>query len=40
MNEDLHARALELVTRVRVEGLSQSEREWLSRHLQDCGFCS
>ncbi len=40
MNEDLHARALELVARVRVEGLSQSERDWLSSHLQDCEFCS
>jgi hypothetical protein len=40
MSEDLHARALQLVAKARVEGLADTESDWLSTHLQDCEFCS
>jgi predicted anti-sigma-YlaC factor YlaD len=40
MSEDLHARALQLVAKARVEGISQLERDWLTSHLQNCEFCS
>jgi hypothetical protein len=40
MSENLHERALQLVAKARVEGLPDSEREWLTVHLQDCNFCS
>ena len=40
MNESLHARALELMAKARVEGLAESEREWLAAHTQNCDFCT
>jgi hypothetical protein len=40
MSETPHQRGLQLIARARVEGLSQSERDWLAAHLQDCEFCS
>ena len=40
MSENLHDRALQLVAKAQVEGLSPSEREWLAAHLQDCEFCN
>ena len=40
MSENLHARALELIAKGRVEGLSPSERDWLAAHLQECEFCN
>jgi len=40
MSENLHQRGLQLITKARVEGLSQSEREWLTAHLHDCEFCN
>ncbi|PYT89409.1 MAG: hypothetical protein DMG36_22290 [Acidobacteria bacterium] len=40
MSENLHERALQLVAKARVEGLADSEREWLTVHLQDCDFCN
>lgn len=40
MSENLHTRALQLVAKGRVEGLAQSESDWLSAHLQDCEFCN
>jgi hypothetical protein len=39
MSENLHARALQLIAKARVEGLEDSERDWLTAHLQDCEFC-
>ena len=39
MSENGHERAFELIAKARVEGLADSERAWLSTHLQDCGFC-
>ena len=40
MSENLHDRALQLVAKGRVEGLAQSESNWLKAHLQDCEFCN
>ena len=40
MSENLHERALRLVAKGPVEGLTQSETGWLNAHLQDCEFCS
>ncbi len=40
MSENLHERASELIAKARVEGLGDSEREWLSTHFADCDFCS
>lgn len=40
MSENLHARALQLIAKARVEGLADSEREWLNAHLQDCESCN
>jgi predicted anti-sigma-YlaC factor YlaD len=39
MSETLHERAEKLIAQERVEGLSQSEREWLTAHLQECSAC-
>ena len=39
MSDNLHDRALQLVAKCRVEGLSQSKSDWLNAHLQDCEFC-
>jgi hypothetical protein len=40
ISENVHSRALQLVAKGRIEGLAQSESEWLSAHLQDCDFCN
>jgi predicted anti-sigma-YlaC factor YlaD len=40
MNESLHARAEKLIAQDRVEGISQSERDWLIGHLRECPACS
>jgi hypothetical protein len=40
MSGELHDRAFALVAKARVEGLADSERDWLSAHFADCGFCS
>lgn len=40
MSETVHTRALQLVAKARVEGLTTSERESLSAHLEDCELCS
>jgi hypothetical protein len=40
MSENLHARALELVAKARVEGISPSEHDWVTAHLQECEFCA
>jgi hypothetical protein len=39
MNENLHARAEKLVAQERIEGISQSERDWLAAHLRECAAC-
>lgn len=40
MSENLHARAQHFIAKERIEGLAQSERDWLSAHLNECGECS
>jgi hypothetical protein len=40
MNENLHARAEKLIAQERIEGLSQSERDWLATHLRECPACA
>ena len=40
MNENLHARAEKLIAQERVEGISQSERDWLAAHLRECQGCA
>ena len=40
MSENRHERAVQLVAKGRVEGLVQSESDWLTAHLQDCEFCN
>jgi hypothetical protein len=40
MNENLHARAEKLIAQGRVEGISQSDRDWLAGHFGECPGCS
>jgi len=40
MSKNVHTRALQLVAKGRVEGLAQSESDWLNAHLQDCELCN
>jgi hypothetical protein len=40
MNENLHARAEKLIAQERIEGISQSERDWLAAHLRECVTCT
>jgi hypothetical protein len=39
-NNESHARAESLIAKERVEGISQSEQEWLAAHLRECAQCS
>ncbi len=39
MSENLHTRAQQLISKERVEDLSQTEREQLAAHLQECEIC-
>lgn len=40
MSENLHGRAEQLIAKECVEGLSQTERDWLSSHLRECTRCT
>ena len=40
MNENLHARAEKLIAQDRIEGIAQSERDWLATHLRECAACA
>jgi hypothetical protein len=40
MNENLHARAEKLIAQERIEGITQSERDWLAAHLLECSTCA
>ena len=40
MKGNWHERGLELIAKARVEGLSDSESEWLTAHLQECELCN
>jgi anti-sigma factor RsiW len=39
MIEDMHERALQLVDKMQVEGLTAEERDWLEAHLESCSPC-
>ncbi len=40
MNEDVHTRAVSLIARARVEGITGADRAWLDSHLEECANCS
>ena len=40
MNEQLHARAEQLIAQERVEEISAAERAWLAKHLDECTHCA
>lgn len=40
MSESPHTRAEQLVAKERVEGLVNSEHEWLAAHLRECSACA
>jgi hypothetical protein len=40
VNENLHVRAEKLIAQERIEGISQSERDWLATHLRECQTCA
>jgi len=39
MREESHERALQLIDKIRVEGLTAAEREELEAHLESCAQC-
>jgi hypothetical protein len=40
MNQDVHAKAGQLIAQERVEGVSAAERSWLEQHLGECESCA
>ena len=40
MNQETHSRAEQLIAKERVEGLSQTERDFLAAHLHECASCA
>jgi hypothetical protein len=40
MNQEMHARAEQLIAQERIEGLSEGDQDWLSVHLQECAVCA
>jgi hypothetical protein len=40
MNQDLHARAEQLIAQERVEGISPADQHWLRLHLAECASCA
>jgi hypothetical protein len=40
MNENPHGCAEKLIAQERIEGISQSERDWLAAHLHECPVCT
>ena len=40
MNENLHARAMQLIAQQRVEGISIDDQAWLAAHFAECDTCS
>jgi hypothetical protein len=39
MTEDIHERAIQLIDKRQVEGLTAEERDWLEAHLESCALC-
>ena len=40
MNQDLHARAEQLIAQERIEGISTADQQWLRQHLAECASCA
>jgi len=40
MSENLHARAVQLIAQARVEGLPDSDMNWIRKHIEECEFCA
>lgn len=40
MSENLHARAEKLIAQERIEGITQSEHDWLGTHVRECAACA
>jgi len=40
MSENVHERALQLISQARVEGLPEPDSIWLRTHLENCDFCT
>ena len=40
MNQEMHARAEQLIAQERVEGISSADQNWLRQHLVECTSCS
>ena len=40
MNQETHTRTEQLIAKERVEGLSQTERDFLAAHLRECTSCA
>jgi hypothetical protein len=40
MNEEMHARAEQLIAQERVEGISSADQRWLQQHLAECAACA
>ncbi len=40
MSADLHLQAEQFIAQERVEGLTPSDRKWLTAHLQECAQCN
>jgi len=39
MREDIHERAVQLIDKMQVEGLTAEDRDWLEAHLESCAQC-
>jgi anti-sigma factor RsiW len=40
MSENAHERALQLISRARVEGIPEADTNWLRVHLETCDLCA
>jgi predicted anti-sigma-YlaC factor YlaD len=40
IHENIHERALQLISQERIEGIPTSENAWLAAHLQECEGCA
>ncbi|HEX4535676.1 MAG TPA: hypothetical protein VH140_01910 [Candidatus Acidoferrum sp.] len=40
IHENVHERALQLISQERIEGISSSQNTWLAAHLQECDSCA
>jgi hypothetical protein len=40
MTQETHARAEQLISQERIEGISAADQQWLRQHLADCAGCA